>query len=405
MRQQPFASPEEALQHYGVKGMRWGYRKKEETTERSSTEMLVPKTSTTSTTAAVVKSASGAAQPVLSPRTQARVDKFMQRSDVINTQIADLRRSNEELLRTGNPYNTYTRSINNQTITQLQVKQKQALKDAEAAKKGRLTSTQKKMIVGGVVVGATLAYMAYAQGKQSGALNSYQMLAKARFRGQKVPFNVDKSLSGKMSAADILKKVAAPVNPNYRLPGGQMNCRRCTYAYELRRRGFDVHATTSSLGWGQSESGVINAMTPGSRNFYNQLSVSTAVREFGETRKASGDSRVRPLSAAKTVIKGLDKGRQISTLSNSTKVLEELAKQPEGARGEVLFRFPGFGHSMAYEIINGKPHIFDSQKGTLYNATSKMVESKWDGFHSAEITRLDDVKLDYKFLSRWAANQ
>jgi hypothetical protein len=34
MRQQPFASPEEALAHYGVKGMRWGHRKKEETSER-----------------------------------------------------------------------------------------------------------------------------------------------------------------------------------------------------------------------------------------------------------------------------------------------------------------------------------------------------------------------------------
>lgn len=32
--QQPFASPEEALKHYGVKGMRWGVRKQEETSGR-----------------------------------------------------------------------------------------------------------------------------------------------------------------------------------------------------------------------------------------------------------------------------------------------------------------------------------------------------------------------------------
>lgn len=31
---QPFASPEEALAHFGVKGMRWGHRKKRETSER-----------------------------------------------------------------------------------------------------------------------------------------------------------------------------------------------------------------------------------------------------------------------------------------------------------------------------------------------------------------------------------
>jgi hypothetical protein len=58
---------------------------------------------------------------------------------------------------------------------------------------------------------------------------------------------------------------------------------------------------------------------------------------------------------------------------------------------------------MAYEVVDGVPHIFDSQKGTLYNS-SKMVESKWDGFHGAEITRLDNVDLDLNFLTRWATN-
>lgn len=34
MKQQPFASPGEALEHHGVKGMRWGVRKEEETSDR-----------------------------------------------------------------------------------------------------------------------------------------------------------------------------------------------------------------------------------------------------------------------------------------------------------------------------------------------------------------------------------
>jgi hypothetical protein len=34
MKQQPFASPGEALEHHGVKGQRWGVRKKEETSDR-----------------------------------------------------------------------------------------------------------------------------------------------------------------------------------------------------------------------------------------------------------------------------------------------------------------------------------------------------------------------------------
>jgi len=35
LRQQPFASPEEALTHFGVKGMRWGVRKEEDSTNES----------------------------------------------------------------------------------------------------------------------------------------------------------------------------------------------------------------------------------------------------------------------------------------------------------------------------------------------------------------------------------
>jgi len=36
MHKQPFASPEEALEHYGIKGMRWGHRKQEDSGSRDS---------------------------------------------------------------------------------------------------------------------------------------------------------------------------------------------------------------------------------------------------------------------------------------------------------------------------------------------------------------------------------
>lgn len=183
-----------------------------------------------------------------------------------------------------------------------------------------------------------------------------------------------------------------------------------------------MHATTSSMGWGQSESGVINAVTPGATNFYNKMSMSRAVVDKGRDTVATGDVRSSPLK--KILVEGLGTDAQSSvarvvaavkagkspaellnaTESSSKKVLEELAKQPNGSRGEVLFKFPGFGHSMAYEVIDGVPHIFDSQKANHYHAAGKMVESKWDGFHSAEITRLDNVDLDLNFLTRWATN-
>lgn len=408
MRQQPFASPGEALEHYGTKGMRWGVRKEEETGERTSTGKIVGRPSTgkigESTSTGKTKSVAPASVSALSEKAQKRVDKFMTRSDVMGTQISELKRSNEALAGSRNPAKAYERYVNDQSIKQLDKSQQRALKDAEAVKKGKLTSTQKKMIIGGVAVAGVLAYAAVVKGQQSGALNSWQLLAQARLQGQKVPFNVNKDLARKMDASELLNHVAKPVNPGYSKAGGKMNCRRSTYAYELRRRGFDVHATTSATGWGQSESGVINALTPGAKNFYRSRSVSDAVVKTGTSSVARGDTRLTPVK--KILVDGLVNKDLLrsATASSSQKVLEELAKQPNGARGEVLFKFPSFGHSMAYEIVDGKPHIFDSQKGTLYNAATKMVESKWDGFNGAEITRLDNVELDYNFLSRWADN-
>lgn len=424
MIQQAFASPEEALAHYGKKGMKWGVRNEDEPVGRDSAGRIAPTADKPVGRDEASRLSPGApestSKPGLSERKQRSVDKFLKRSDVMNTQISELKLENEKLGESRK--HAYTRHVNRQSIQQLEKTQQRALKDAEAVKKGKLTSTQKKVIVGAVAVSALAAYVAVNQGQQSGALNSYKLLAQARLRGQSTPFQVNKGLSGKMSVADLLSKVAKPVNPGYSSPGGQMNCRRSTFAYELRRRGFDVHATTSAVGWGQSESGVINAVTPGSRNFYRNLSLSETIRDKGSSAVARGDKRVNPVKKilldnlgvnpqeeAARVVAAVKAGKSPSDLfsmtsSSSKRVLEELAKQPNGARGEVVFKFPQFGHSMAYEVVDGTPHIFDSQKGTLYNAATKMVESKWDGFHSAEITRLDNVDLDVNFLTRWATN-
>lgn len=382
MRTQEFTSPEEALAHFGKKGMRWGVRNEEEPVGQDS------------------------AKPALSERKQRSIEKFQKRSDVMDTRISELKISNEALKGTQNPAKRYALYVNNQDIKVLEKTKKQAIRDAEAVEKGKLTSTQKKVVVGAVAVSAVLAAGAIYQGQQSGALNSAALRGKAFLKGEKIPFNLNKNLSKSMSADELLTHVAKPVNPGYSQMGGKMNCRRSTYVYELRRRGYDVHATTSAVGWGQSESGVINAVTPGSRNFYSSRSLSTAIQETQASTVAGRDRRLNPLK--KIVMDNLDAskplGQYTGYTSNSKRVLEELAKQPNGARGEVMFKFPSFGHSMAYEIVDGTPHIFDSQKGTLYNAASKMVESKWDGFSGAEITRLDNADLDFKFLSRWATN-
>lgn len=422
------STPGEALQHYGVKGMRWGVRKKEETSDRDAARAnveakskvgITTPSSGRTTSAPTPKFVRETVKETLSPdkeaKKQARVDEFMKRADLMDTKISEAKIKEKKFEGTKNPVKMYEKYGHAQDRKQFERAKKTALKDAEATNHGKLTSKQKQVVIGALAVGGILGggYLAtrVVAGQQSGAFNSYQLLAKAKFSGKKVPFDVKKELSGPMSAEELLHKVAKPVNPLYSTPGGKMNCRRSTYAYELRRRGFDVRATTSSVGWGQSESGVINAVTKDGKDFFSQMSMSQSVVDTGFSSVAKGDTRINPLK--KILLDGLDTyenpvlhpGGKITggNISSSAKVLAEIAKQPHGARGEVLFKFEGFGHSMAYENIHGVPHIFDSQKGTLYNA-SKMVESKWDGFHSAELTRLDNVDLDINFLTRWATN-
>src|SRR4051812_32126398 len=161
MIQQAFASPEEALAHYGKKGMRWGIRNEDEPVGRDSSGRIAPDVSETT------------AKPVLSERKQQRVDKFLKRSDVMNTKIAELKLENEKLGESRQ--HAYTRHVNRQSIQQLDKAQQRALKDAEAVKKGKLTSTQKKVVVGAVVVSAIVAYGAANQGRESGAFNSYKL--------------------------------------------------------------------------------------------------------------------------------------------------------------------------------------------------------------------------------------
>jgi hypothetical protein len=363
----------------------------------------------------------------LSERKQRRVEKLEKRSDIMGTKISELKIENEALKGTRNLNKLWDRHTNNEIIKSTEREQKRALQNAEAIKKGKLTSTQKKLIIGAVGVSAIIAVGVVYRGQQSGAFNSVALRGSAFIRGEKLPFTVNEKLRGHMSADELLHKVAKPVNPGYSKMGGKMNCRRSTYAYELRRRGFDVHATTSAVGWGQSESGVINALTPGSSNFFRARSVSQAVVATGKSSVATGDTRTNPVK--KILVDGLkispeEESRRVvaaikkagkeggdiqkaigesGVQSSSKKVLEALGLQPNGSRGEALFKFPSFAHSMAYEIVDGVPHIFDSQKGTLYNA-SHVVESKWDGFSAAEITRLDNANLDLKFLTRWADN-
>lgn len=366
---------EEALAHFGVKGMKWGVVNEDQPMSKEQ-------------------------------KRENKAKKFDAKAELMNTKISDLQKEIDNL--PGGVKAYYKKAALQAKIHDAKERRDYLLKDAKAVRNKKLTSTQKKLLVGGIaaaaLVGTVAASSAYGVGKQSGEIDSLLLRGEAflktkSFDSLNNPFNITKNsdlLQANMSPSAILNKIAKPVNPLYDTAGGHMNCRRCTFTHELRRRGYDVRATTSMVGWGQSESGLINAVTKGTRDKFGSTSLSTmVVGGRGIRGKIATDSRINPVKTTSSIKK------EISKFSD---LLPGFLGQPNGARGEIVFDFEAFGHSMAYEIFDGQPVIFDSQKGVMYRGVDgiKELTSKWGIPSGAEITRLDDVDLDLAFLSRWA---
>jgi hypothetical protein len=345
-------------------------------------------------------------EPTEAPKTSRRetkAQKFDIKAEAMNTRVSNLNREINQLPSGVRAY--YKKAALQASVADAEKRRNSYLKDADAVRKGKLTSTQKKVIIGGIAVAAIAGTVAYGVGKESGELNSLKLrgeafLASKDFKAARTnPLAMTKNpdlLRPNMSADEVLRTIGRPVNPMYNTPGGHMNCRRSTFTHELRRRGYDVRATTSALGWGQSESGAINALTTASRDRFGSTSLSSmVVGGRGIRGQLPRDTRSNPAKTTATV------ARSISKLED---ILPGFAGQPNGARGEIVFDFGAFGHSMAYEMFDGKPVIFDSQKGIMYRGAHGIADmaAKWGHPAGAEITRLDDIDLDMNFLSRWA---
>lgn len=151
------------------------------------------------------------------------------------------------------------------------------------------------------------------------------------------------------------------VNPNYykNTPEVTHNCMLCTSCYDLRRRGYDVTAAMTESGFSTKK---IN-------EWYPKAKVKT--------------------------VSGADEYGRTSSTRLAQKLDAELLSQGEGARGNlcVTWKNTFSGHSMVYEVRDGKVQYLDAQSGqTKINITdlSKRI--------SAEVhyARLDNVDFDPK---------
>lgn len=144
------------------------------------------------------------------------------------------------------------------------------------------------------------------------------------------------------------------------------NCMLCTTAYDMRRRGYEVSAKKASTGY-QMEDAL---------KWYKGAKLETSVAlnknaTLKETSKAAF---------------GFNKG-----LTN--KVTADLLKQGEGARGNLIMIWDKFGsgHSVVYEVQNGKVVLRDCQSNRVYKNPNSLLGSSL----AASYIRLDNLEPNY----------
>lgn len=160
-----------------------------------------------------------------------------------------------------------------------------------------------------------------------------------------------KLIAGEHSYQDDM----SAVNPTFGLPipGNSNNCVLCSFAYDLRRRGYDVTAKLSADGTYTDKI---------AKELYENAKVDQIVKyDFTWS---------------------FDKAR---------KMIED--KYPEGSRGvlTVMTTMAG-GHAMAFEINHGKLMVIDAQT----NETRDFTDEVFGAFNpnKTEIIRTDNLKVN-----------
>ena len=152
------------------------------------------------------------------------------------------------------------------------------------------------------------------------------------------------------------------VNPGYKNfdVNTKQNCMLCTMTYELRRRGYDVMANKALEGYYS--------------DYTKEIFPKAKSKTIGISFKSNDDpaydkfvDKVNKDSVYKQEVAEIRKKAFYGLNSDISKkvVSDILSKQKDGARGNMTITYPNWGgHSVAYEVDNGKVVIRDCQSGT-----------------------------------------
>ena len=172
------------------------------------------------------------------------------------------------------------------------------------------------------------------------------------------------------------KQDLAAVNPGYMdmNSNSKNNCMLCTTTYELRKRGYDVTAQLDRVGY-----------------------------SFPDLRRWFPKADIQKVSRYDENGKGLSQKEYVD------KTIKSLLKQGDGAHGNMMvFWNLGGGHSIYYEVQNGKVIFKDSQTNKVYkqsdtNSLLKIAmtpEKLLNQTLTNSFARLDNVEPDLERIKK-----
>ena len=237
--------------------------------------------------------------------------------------------------------------------------------DSSEKKRG-LTDKQKKILKTGAVVAGT-ALAAYGAYKLYGAYTGRGMDIdpETGFRLLKKPESTMDCLNainpGKVRILSSTKNTEI-------ISGSSTNCMLCTTAYELRQRGYDVHAGFDTSGRGYLP-----------ENFFPQI-----FKNPPDTTKIF------------QAVEDIANGKDYSAADKFSRLTDSLKDVPNGARGNLCVWWKsgmGGGHSMIWEKADGKLRFMDGQTGEIYSDFANQVLKHTHDLKPIEVLRTDNLEI------------
>lgn len=287
------------------------------------------------------------------------------------------------------------------TLTSAGKKRYHDEEEGSEEQKPKKSSSKKKYVAAGAAVAVTLlaAYGVYkfSKGGKFASFNTSLMLKPDNTPVKTLqniplltvgPFKRKTNMSG-----SILDDVAA-INPGFSNNKSRMNnCSHCTTAFEMRRRGFDVMASSLDPSRHGRKITEVEDFFEGDRHFkkfdppghdlqkmwdfyYDSYSLFNRDK-FQEWC----DKHPRPVPEKVN--------RDVAHA-----FAEKLKEGGNGSRGNVVGLWDMFSaHSMAYEVVDNKVKIFDCQTNKVFDDVyDALKDFKSDGLHWM---RTDDLELNF----------